>query len=230
MNAGRKGYEYILRVRGHFGRAETAHLNRTFTEFCELAAGIRLKLGKQVYLLDEYISLLLEGAGATLAQSAAEDGFAASSELRRLCRDMMDSKTGCVGHPLNESFQAHISEHPLPYQERATSQNLYCVALAGDYLEYAAGKYRQEQKELLQKTLDIVHLRDLYRKISAILGSEDELERLNLLLRQRFLIVMPMSAFLQGLTNDLFYTLTSRDMETGRLAIQLFLEQGKLKQ
>lgn len=75
-------YEY----EGIFGRAETAHLNRTFTEFCERASGIRIKLGKQAYLLDEYISLLLEGASATLARSAAEDDFAASAELRRLCR------------------------------------------------------------------------------------------------------------------------------------------------
>lgn len=57
-----------------FGRAETAHLNRSFAELFELAASIRRRLGRQAYLLDEYISLLLKGANATLIQSAAE-GF-----------------------------------------------------------------------------------------------------------------------------------------------------------
>jgi hypothetical protein len=40
----------------------------------------------------------------------------------------------------------------------------------------------------------------------------------HMLLRQRFLIITPMEGFLQGLTNDLLYSLTSR---TGRLAVQL---------
>jgi hypothetical protein len=33
----------------------------------------------------------------------------------------------------------------------------YCIALVGDYLEYAAGKYYQKQQEALQKTLNIGH-------------------------------------------------------------------------
>lgn len=78
----------------------------------------------------------------------------------------------------------------------------------------------------MENTLDVVRLRDLYRKIGALLGSEDGLERLNLLLRQRFLIVTPMSAFLQGLTGDLLHPLISRDMETGKRAVQLWLEQS----
>ncbi len=73
-------------------------------------------------------------------------------------------------------------------------------------------------------------MRDLYRTLTAILGGEDELEHLNLLLRQRFLIATPMAAYLQGLTNDLLYSLTSRDIETGRLAVQLWMEKNRDKQ
>lgn len=36
---------------------------------------------KERYLLDEYIFLLIDGADATLIQSAAEDSFATSAEL-----------------------------------------------------------------------------------------------------------------------------------------------------
>ena len=126
-------YEY----EGIFGKAETAHLERTLQEFFELADAMRRRLGKQGYLLDEYISIILKGANATLAQSAAEDGFAASSELRYLCMDIMDGKADCANHPLYEKFQAYITGHPLPYRERVTKLNLYCIALAGDYLEYA---------------------------------------------------------------------------------------------
>lgn len=217
-------YEY----EGVFGKAETAHLERTLREFFELAATMRRRLGKQDYLLDEYISMLLKGANATLAQSAAEDGFAASSELRHLCLAVMDGKADCVEHPLYEKFQAYISGHPLTYQEHVTKLNLYCIALISDFLEYSAGKYAQQQKETQRAVFDIVYLRDLYQKIGAVLGGEEDLEHLNLLLRQRFLIVTPMAGFLQGLTNDLLYSMTSRDVETSRLAVQLWLmeEQG----
>lgn len=68
-------------------------------------------------------------------------------------------------------------------------------------------------------------MRDLYRKVSAILGSEEPLEQINLLLRQRFMLVTPMAAFLQGLTNDLLYSITDRDIETGRRAVQLRFEK-----
>jgi hypothetical protein len=119
-------YEY----EGVFGKAETAHLERTLQEFFELVAAMRRRLGKQDYLLDEYISMILKGVNATLAQSAAEDGFAASSELRNLCMDIMDDKADCAGHPLYERFQAYITGHPLPCQERITKLNLYCIALA----------------------------------------------------------------------------------------------------
>ena len=65
----------------------------------------------------------------------------------------------------------------------------------------------------------------LYGKVSAILGSEEPLEQINLLLRQRFMLVTPMAAFLQGLTNDLLYSITDRDIETGRRAVQLRFEK-----
>jgi len=47
------------------------------------------------------------------------------------------------------------------------------------------------------------------------------MERLNLLIRQRFLIVTPMAAFLQGLTTDLLLNLTCRDPESDKQIFQL---------
>lgn len=207
-----------------FGKAETAHLNRTVDEFLELSGTIRRKLGKQGYLLDKYISTILEAASATLLYDAVERGFRAMSELRHLSLSVIDGKTDCADHPLYEKVKEYIDSHPLEYQERATKQSLYCIALTGDFLEHAATDYYQRQKEKQQEVFDIVDLRDLYREISAMLGGEDEMEKLNLLFRQRFLIVTPMAGFLQGLTNDLLYCLTYRDAETGKLAVRLLLE------
>lgn len=210
-------YEY----EGIFGKAETAHLNRTMDEFLELSSTIRGKLDKQAYLLDKYISMILEGTNAALVQEAAEQGFAMSGELPRLCLSVMDGTNDGKEHPLYERILEYICSHPLPYQERATKLDLYHIALFRDFVEYATGQFYDRQKEKQRAVYDIVYLRDLYRKIGAIVEDESLMERLNLLLRQRFLIVTPMAAFLQGMTNDLLYSLTSRDVETNFLAIQL---------
>lgn len=127
-------YEY----EGIFGKAETAHLERTLQEFFELAAAVRLRLGKQDYLLDKYFSMILEGANATLLYLAAESGFSASSELQQLCIAVMDGKTDCAEYPLYEKAQAYIDAHPLDYQERCAKLSLYCIALANDFLKSPA--------------------------------------------------------------------------------------------
>ena len=50
------------------------------------------------------------------------------------------------------------------------------------------------------------------------------MERLNLLIRQRFQVTNAMAGFLQGVTNSLLYALTERDTETNRTALQLWLD------
>ena len=213
-------YEY----EGIFGRAEPAHLNRAMREFFELAATIRRRLGKQGYLLDKYISSVLDAANATLLHVSADSGLQSGAELRQLILTVMDGKRDYANHPMYERAKEHIEAHPLAYQERQTVLDAYCVALAGDYLEHATQSFAKEQRKAMQPAFDIVCLRDLYRKISATIGGEEQLERLNLLIRQRFLIVTPMAGFLQGLTNDLLYSLVCRDAETSKQVFQLVLD------
>jgi hypothetical protein len=209
------------------GKAETAYLIRATQEFFELAVMIRRKLGKQDYLLDKYIAFILEGMNKPLLQESAESGFPAFSELRHLCLAVMKDETGCRDHPFYEKVKAHIEADPLCYQEAHTKLNLYCIALAGDFFEYAAKEYAHKLKEMQRAVFDIVYLRDLYRRICFVMDGEEQMEKLNLLLRQRFLIVTPMAGFLQGMTNDLLEDLTERDVETGKQAVRLWLEETK---
>ncbi len=67
--------------------------------------------------------------------------------------------------------------------------------------------------------MDIVDLRDLYRKIGALLGSNNPMEK-----RQRFMITTSMADLAQGLTNSLLLSLTWRDIETNKSVLQLMLE------
>lgn len=64
-----------------------------------LARDIRLKLGRQGYLLDSYLSLFMEGANAMLAYEAGSDGFERGGELRSLCFDVLDRDGTEKDHP-----------------------------------------------------------------------------------------------------------------------------------
>jgi len=210
-------YEY----EGIFGKTETAHLDRALREFLELAAVIRRRLGKQGYLLDRYLSCILSAVNSVGIRDAADAGLDSASELRQLCGDVLDGKTDCREHPLYETVKTFIQSHTVSFQEDESRLDYYCVCLIGEFTSYITGRFSLGKRNILSRTSDIVTIRDLYRKISAIIGGEEQLERLNLLIRQRFLIVTPMAAFLQGLTTDLLLNLTYRDPESDKQIFQL---------
>lgn len=209
-----------------FGKSEASYLSRNLCELFDLSGVIRRKLGKQGYLLDNYLCWLMEAASAKKLFVAAEAGFQSCRELRELCKSIMREESACAEHPLYEKAKEYIAVHPFSYQETHTSLSLYCMALSGDFLEYAADKYADTLKEAIRMVIDIVNIRDLYRQICVLLGHEDEMERLNLLFRQRFLSVAPMAGFIQGMTDDLLQELTSRDVETSKLTVQLWLDEN----
>ena len=123
-----------------------------------------------------------------------------------------------------EPVKEYIDTHPLPYQEHVTKVNLYCIGLADTFLNYAIPTFTDEGTEAIRRGIDIVSLHERYRQIGNLLGSENQMERLNLLIRQRFQVTNAMAGFLQGVTNSLLYALTERDTETNRTALQLWLD------
>ena len=146
-------------------------------------------------------------------------------ELTGLCSRISLGESVNAKHPLYEKVKTYITEHPLPYQEHQTKMNVLYIALMDDFLDYAIPKFMEEQKNEIREELDIVYLHDLYRQITAILGSENQMEELNLLIRQRFQIVTVMQSFIQGITNSLLYSLIERDVETGKTGLQLWLDR-----
>lgn len=210
-------YEYA----GIIGKAETAHLSRTMKEFLELSDTIRGKLGKQAYLLDKYISMLWEGINATLVHDAAEDGFQITRELVGMCLSAMDGTGMYQDHPFYKRVKKYIDTHPLPHQEKLAKRSLYFIALAGDFMEYTVKGYHEKLEDAQDNAFDAIYMRELFHKISAMIGDKTLMEHLNLLIRQRFLIVTPMEVFLQSFTNELLYAMMNRDIETGKFVFQL---------
>ena len=79
---------------GIIGKAETAHLDRALREFFELAAAIRRGLGKQGYLLDKYVSCVLEAANATTSIWLLRASQDSSPQVDAFCRLLTRRRAG----------------------------------------------------------------------------------------------------------------------------------------
>lgn len=158
---------------------------------------------------------------AVLSFDSGADSDFGTGLLRRIILEIFDYKDDHKKHPIYEKAKEYIDEHPLPYQEEQTKVEIYYIALIDAFLEYTTKDFFDDRKDAIRSQMDMVEARNLYRKISTLTGGEEKLEQLNLLICQRFMFVPAMTAFLQGLTGDLLYALTHRDIETGKTVLQL---------
>ena len=210
-------------MEGILGEARTSHLDRAFEEFLGQSRLIRDGLGKQSYIFDRYLSLLFGAVTAKPVGDISEECTAADSSLL-MCLEIIRHNPKRTDNPKYDLMKSYIDANPLPYQEEATQQALYCAALDGGLLKHEANLFSEELTEAFRAAADIVELRDLYRKICAVLGGENEMEKLNILFRQRFLIAPPTAVFLQCMTNRLISLLLRRDFETSKQVFQIILD------
>ena len=211
---------------GFSGRFDPDSTGGTLQSLLTLAGDIRSKLGRQGYLLDNYLSLFLEGANAMLAYEAGSDGFERGGELRSLCFDVLDRDGTERDHPFyNTALNALIGRVDIMRcQERQTRMNLLYASLADEFLPFAVKHFLREAESRIGDNCDIPKLTDLYQRISEAVG-ETKMETLNLRLKQRFLTAPLVTVFVQGATNDLLYCLLHRDSETNKQIFQLLMDK-----
>lgn len=186
---------------------------------------IRESLGRQGYLLDCYLSLFFEVANTMLSYEIGSEGFDKTDELRSLCFNMVDHSEKGTGHPLYSKAELLLKEHKgiLDYQERLTRMGLLYLFLADDFLSMCVEQFLQKVNHQMGCEVDFPHLHELYEQIVAVTG-ENQMEQLNLRLKQRFITAPMVTFYVQGLNNDLMYTLTNRDIETSKQVFQLLLD------
>lgn len=210
---------------GFSGRFDPDSTGGTLLSLLTLARGIRLKLGRQGYLLDNYLSLFLEGANAMLAYEVGSDGFERGGELRSLCFDVLDRDGTEKDHPLYDTaLNALIGRIDIMRcQERQTRMNLLYATLADEFLPFAVKHFLREAESKIGDGCDVPALAGLFRRISEVVG-ESLMETLNLRLKQQFIAAPLVSVFVQGVTNNLLYCLLSRDRETSKQVFQLLMD------
>jgi hypothetical protein len=192
----------------------------SLNDILSLVKSMRRMLENKSYLLDHYLSLMLETANTTLIFDAATKGFEAGSDLRRICTNIVTGRTEKFEHPFYEKAEKYIGEHPLDFQEHVTKIDLYFSSLSDEYLRDVLEKFIEKQTEKFRAVVDTIYLKELYNRIAEVTGKE-VMDALNDILRRRFLNITLASAFIQGFTNDLLYCLAHRDCETNKQVFQI---------
>ena len=216
----------IFQHRGSFyGCPEDGACADALRPLFRLAKQIRLRLGRQGYLLDNYLTLFFEGISAGVSQDAALQGTEMGGEIQKLLYQVMDGAEAGQQHPLYQRIREVYEQQKdaLSFQEKRTNSSLLLFFLADDIMEYYTSLFIKELESDLTGVDDMVRFRSLYEQISRLAG-ESCMEELNKLLQQRFLTAPAARSFTQGLAYDLALSLASRDPETNRQMFQLLLD------
>lgn len=209
-----------------FGGLDSGVAEDSLLSIFKPAQQIRLRLGRQGYLLDHYLSMIFEGMSSSeLAFEAADEGFRAGGELQRLLFHVLDGTEPKVPHPLYPRMKEVYEQYAdkLIFQERYTNLSLLLFPLVDEVMKSSVGLFVREQMVNMGGVVDIIRLQEVYDQISHLAG-ESMMEELNQQIKQRFIIAPAAALFAQGFTDDLLYRLISRDIETSKQMFQLLLD------
>ncbi len=203
-----------------FGENTAVSMQLQQEELLSLIRRLGCQLGKQRYILDNYLASAIQLLCDVVPYDVADDASSAACELREICRDILLDAEREQKSQYYRKAEEYIHSHPLEYQEIHTKTNLYFIELFPEWLELSVNKFLLEQSEADYRPSDIVDVRAGGRELSELLN-EDDVSRLNQLLQQRFLPQPPVNIFVAGMINDYAGTLVCRDEETGRFLFQL---------
>ena len=209
------------------GDAGTKLRKQESDAFWAKARAIRKLLGEQSFLLDRYLSQLFKAVNQKLYHDAAGDGFDTAGQLIGVCAGIIRGETEKAEHWFYEQTKKYIYNHPLPFQDVHTKVMLYYMLLCDNFAETAATRYYTEVCYDIHSAMDICDLHDQYARISGLLGGEEAMENLNMQFCKLFLSVDTMSAYFQGMNNQLANCLVYRDRKTSNQIFQLLMDMGE---
>ncbi len=208
-----------------YGNYSSEKMQQMTKNFLDAVKSVRNKLGSRAYKLDQYLNMIFEAASCTDSFDAMSDGSSFFSELRVLCRGILNYESENKEHPFYQTARSFIENHRFPYREKYTLLEIYCVLLIPQFTDYAVNEYTEKIKRKVNSAVDTVALSQYYDLIADLVG-EEEMETLNNAIRERFIMISAVNSFLQSITDECLYCLTYRDPETSKQVFQLIQEEN----
>jgi len=191
-------------------------------EIFHLIRQIKDCLGENDYLIEQYLTGVIEALNRPNFLHALNDGFDKGGELRGICRSLIRKTTEYSDHPFYPTAKEYIDNHPLQFRETNTTAEMYYSFLADQFNGFAVREFLYKKMDEIPDDVDVSDLLLQQMKIADIIGGA-RIHDLDVYLKQRFMITPLISAFAQGLSIDLLFALQHIDEESGLQIFQLML-------
>ena len=198
------------------------------TRFWQQVAAIRKELGNRKYLLDEYLSNLIDAVSMTQIDNVTTISTNAGFALVEICTGIVHGEEKRTEHPFYPYAKTFIEEHPLRFLEPLTKVAIYWSLLSDKFYETACKDFSDKIMESFYTEIDLSLMNERYEDICELLGEEESMESFNLLFQQRFLLSDSITVFMQGASPQIASWLEYRDQETSRQVFQLLLDEKLL--
>ncbi len=202
-------------------------ITKSGKELLRLIREWREKLGTKCGLLDDYLAAVLNTIVDTTGVCiSAEEGFDNElSELRGILRQIKDREENEVReHPFYPQIRRYMDAHPFP--QDSLYYETYCVGLFQEYFMFALQCYMDRCHSKFQAELEannVLQLREALLFSDADI-TEEAIDYLNRLISLTFMWITPSGVFMQGMLDQIMYSLLARDKRSGRYVFQRVLD------
>lgn len=194
-------------------------------EIFSVGREVKKRLGDDGYLLDNYLAMILEAVNGNTIQQAFDDSENSFNEVSRLCLKIREGKDiydeDIQKRRLYPEVKKYIELYSAKYKSPYTAMALTCISVTPIVMRklYAEGIVVYSSRG----RIDTVRLKELYDQMCTYAG-EKLLDRLNELVKTRFIIAPALNVYMQAATDELLFSLLQRDEVTSKQLFQLVLD------
>lgn len=192
-------------------------------EFLSLASQIRLQLGKRGFQLDYYLEMLLGAAKQCQLIEIYDTASQDFADIRRVCLDITSGTNRLKDHVYYLPMKTYIDSRLRHLQDEYTVISMACSYTAKMFLRQIMNKHFSKLNSDFRNVLDIGEVHEIYQELVKTSG-EQTVDKLNEMLHTRFLLSTPGKIYLQAFTTEYIAELLHRDRESGKLVIQILLD------
>lgn len=191
-------------------------------EFCKLIEILKGDLGEKKFLLDNYLSAILEVLNVLNLQNAICLGDKKSWAILGDCYILCEINTDGEKSQYFDIVEKYIDENPVSIADRHTKAEFYAAKILLDNLKQFADEFMIHLKNKVLSSVDYSRLDDCYEKIIKKVD-ERQMEYLNDLIFEIFLICSAGMVFTQQIVFRCVEMLNYCNQETSKQVFQLMM-------
>ena len=211
-----------MNIFGTFENLITFPAFNSNSNFNRVAKEARKELGEKKYLLNKYISEVLNISNQIDIKFALYLADKICSDILNNCFKIVYADSAKGTNEYLSLVEKYINENPINIDDPYTKVKYYATKILLNHLEIFAEDFFKSIKEKF-KNIDFSKLNDYYKEMARIL-SECQMEYLNDLIYETFFMCPVGVAFISQITSKCAEILTYHDDGTSKQVFEFMLE------